>query len=64
MHAPDIALGPEPIRVPAWSWLLVLTLLAVTYLVLIENGAMFANAARTLHEFFHDARHFVGVPCH
>lgn len=64
MHAPDIAIRPEPIRVPAWSWLLVLALLAVTYLVLIENGAMLANSAHTLHEFFHDARHFVGVPCH
>jgi hypothetical protein len=34
------------------------------YAVAIENGAVLANSAHALHEFFHDARHFIGVPCH
>ncbi|MBW3579870.1 MAG: CbtB-domain containing protein [Actinomycetota bacterium] len=34
------------------------------YAVTIENGAVLADNATRLHELFHDARHFIGVPCH
>ena len=54
----------EPIRVPAWAWLIVAALVMTIYAVTIENGAVLADGATRLHEFFHDARHFVGVPCH
>jgi len=55
----------ERISVPAWAWLLAAFLLFGVYLMTMENGlALRSGAANQLHEFFHDARHFVGVPCH
>ena len=54
----------EPIRVPAWTWLVVALMVAGVYLLAIENGAVLADNAHRFHEFFHDARHFIGVPCH
>lgn len=61
----DTALRVERISIPAWAWLLTAALLAGLYLMTMENGlALSGGAADQLHEFFHDARHFVGVPCH
>lgn len=54
----------EPIRVPVWTWMVVALALAAVWALTMENGAVLAQGAETLHEFFHDARHFVGVPCH
>lgn len=54
----------EPIRVPLWTWAVVAFALAVVWALTMENGAALAQSAETLHELFHDARHFVGVPCH
>jgi Probable cobalt transporter subunit (CbtB) len=34
------------------------------YLITSENGAALGSMAHRLHEFFHDSRHFLGVPCH
>jgi uncharacterized membrane protein YobD (UPF0266 family) len=50
--------------VPVWTWLVVALALLAVYAVTMENGAVLAKSAGTLHEFFHDARHFIGVPCH
>jgi hypothetical protein len=60
----DDALELEKVRVPVWTWLLVALLIAAVYLITVENGAVLGSAAGKLHEFFHDARHFAGVPCH
>jgi hypothetical protein len=57
-------LAVEPIRVPVWTWLVVAVALLTVYAVAMENGAVLARSSTVLHEFFHDARHFVGVPCH
>jgi hypothetical protein len=54
----------EPIRVPAWAWLVVALMVTMVYALAVENGAVLAEHAHRLHEFFHDARHFIGVPCH
>jgi hypothetical protein len=54
----------EKARVPAWAWLVTALAVATLYALTLENGAVLARAASTLHELFHDARHFVGVPCH
>ena len=62
LHENNIAL--QPIRVPKWTWLVVAFMVFAIYAVTIENGAVLANNAHRLHEFFHDARHFIGVPCH
>lgn len=52
------------VEVPAWSWIVVAFSAAVIYLVSLENGAVLGSAAEWLHEFAHDGRHFISVPCH
>lgn len=64
MELEQEAVALDPISVPLWTWLVVALALAVAWALTMENGAVLANSAETLHEFFHDARHFVGVPCH
>ena len=54
----------EPVHVPLWAWLVVALAAAAVYLLALDNGAVAAQGASTLHELFHDARHFVAVPCH
>ncbi len=54
----------EEIAIPVWAWALVALAAVVSYFVMLENGAVLSHAAGTLHEFFHDGRHFAGVPCH
>jgi hypothetical protein len=56
--------GTPPIRVPAIAWLFAVLALAGIYLMLQENGGVLARSWETLHEFFHDGRHILGVPCH
>lgn len=55
-------------RVPTWLLMLVLAVAAtVIWLVAFDNGQASAMADSTgtfLHEFFHDARHASGAPCH
>ena len=60
----DDTLAVEPISIPAWTWLVVAVALFAIWALAMENGAVLAKGATTLHELFHDARHFVGVPCH
>ena len=62
--SPDVNELDAPVHVPAWSWLLVAFAVFVTYLITLENGAVLGHIAANAHEFFHDARHFVGFPCH
>ena len=52
------------VDVPVWAWGLVALAVVVSYFVMLENGVVLSHVAETLHEFFHDGRHFVGVPCH
>jgi Probable cobalt transporter subunit (CbtB) len=55
-------------RVPTWVLLAVLAVAAaVIWLVGFDNGQASAAVDSTgtfLHEFFHDARHVSGAPCH
>lgn len=44
--------------------MVVLAAAVAIYFVTMENGALLGSAAQTLHEFFHDGRHFAAVPCH
>ena len=62
--------GTRPIAIPVSTtlpWLLgALVLgLVIYYFVGIDEGAtsVFGNSMM-VHEFVHDARHFLGVPCH
>ena len=60
----EVAPIVEPIRVPIGAWVASVVGLALLYVVLQENGALLASGWSTIHEFFHDGRHFLGVPCH
>jgi hypothetical protein len=55
---------PLAIAVPWWAWALAVYGLAVLYVVLQDNGLVFVLSAEGIHDFFHDARHALGVPCH
>jgi Probable cobalt transporter subunit (CbtB) len=53
--------------VPLWSWLTLALLLAVLFMLLFASGALLgqtAGVADYLHEFAHDGRHLLAVPCH
>lgn len=52
------------IPIPRWAYAVALVALLITWLVLQENGVALGHAAESLHEFFHDGRHALGVPCH
>lgn len=52
------------IPVPWWAMVLAVVGVGMVYLALQENGAVLASQAQMLHEFFHDGRHALGVPCH
>lgn len=52
------------IAIPAWTWAVLALALLALYALTLENGATLRAGARVLHEFFHDGRHFLAVPCH
>jgi hypothetical protein len=58
-------------EVPLWSWLTVALLLAMLFVLLSASGELLAPllgqaawVADYVHEFAHDGRHLLGVPCH
>lgn len=60
-----------PSTLPLWSWLVAALLLALLFLFLSASGALLAplvgeaaGVTNYLHEFTHDGRHLLGVPCH
>jgi len=63
---------PVSLRTLTWPALgALLLLIAVLYAVGYDQGALaapvthaMADSGGVLHEFFHDARHLLGVPCH
>jgi hypothetical protein len=57
--------------VPWWSWLVLGLLLLVLFLDLSASGGLLApligqgaGVTDYLHEFTHDARHLLSIPCH
>jgi Probable cobalt transporter subunit (CbtB) len=62
---PTIAVAVPAVR----AWLLLtgaaLLALAAYYFIAIDQGAVSVFGDSTLiHEFVHDGRHLIGVPCH
>lgn len=56
---------------PLWSWISLALLLLALFVLLSASGALlaplFGQAAdgfNYLHEFAHDGRHLLAVPCH
>ena len=61
----------SPSTLPLWAWLALALLLLALFVLLSASGALlaplFGQAAGPfdyLHEFAHDGRHLLGVPCH
>jgi hypothetical protein len=51
-------------RIPGWAYFVAVLSLLALYLMLQDNGAVLSNLAPYVHEFTHDGRHVLGVPCH
>ncbi|MEU4290612.1 CbtB-domain containing protein [Kribbella sp. NPDC026596] len=51
-------------RIPVWAYLIAVLSLIALYLMLQDNGAVLSTLAPYVHEFTHDGRHILGVPCH
>ncbi|MDQ3316446.1 MAG: CbtB-domain containing protein [Actinomycetota bacterium] len=58
-------------EMPLWSWLLSLLLLGMLFVLLSASGELLvpllgqaAGLADYMHEFAHDGRHLLSVPCH
>ncbi len=58
-------------EMPLWSWLLSLLLLGMLLVLLSASGELLvpllgqaAGLADYMHEFAHDGRHLLSVPCH
>lgn len=63
--SPATAVATPAINVPVWAWMLVALSFISLYMLSQENGALLsAGSAQYVHEFTHDARHALGVPCH
>jgi Probable cobalt transporter subunit (CbtB) len=55
------------VPIPRWGWALLIAAVSVLYLVTFEGGVVseaVGQAGSFFHEFFHDGRHLLGVPCH
>ncbi len=60
-----------PSTLPLWGWLTLTLLLVALFFLLSASGALLvpllgktAGAFDYLHEFAHDGRHLLAVPCH
>jgi hypothetical protein len=62
---PGPTVAPVPLR-ELLPWIVFGLLLAavVLYLVGAEQGAVSLIGGEYVHEFMHDGRHLLGVPCH
>ena len=54
----------QPIRIPAWVYAVFTLVLVLFFTLAFDNGQVLAKGAHWLHEFVHDGRHILGVPCH
>jgi hypothetical protein len=61
---PGVVVAP----IPGWVLVALLAVAALAlWLVTFDNGQLTSVLARGdlfIHEFFHDGRHVLGVPCH
>jgi Probable cobalt transporter subunit (CbtB) len=58
-------------EMPLWSWSVVALLLAMLFVLLSASGELLipllgqaTGVTDYLHEFAHDGRHLLAVPCH
>ncbi len=67
----SVVSSPRPItiRIPLreilpWAIFMGILALILLYLVGAEQGATAIISGQYVHEFVHDGRHLLGVPCH
>ena len=59
----SFAIPPVAIRIPMLAWIAVaVALLWIAYA--FAGVHILPNTWNHLHEFLHDGRHFLGIPCH
>ncbi|AHH21041.1 CbtB domain-containing protein [Nocardia nova] len=67
-YAPRSAVRPVSLSIPTTAlWLAGTTILALLayYFIGVDQGAVsIFGSDMHVHEFVHDARHFLGFPCH
>ena len=66
-HTQRPAARPLSVSVPAAFWLgatLLLALLAYYFIGCDQGATSIFGSDTHVHEFVHDARHFLGFPCH
>ncbi|MGH4007680.1 MAG: CbtB domain-containing protein [Pseudonocardiaceae bacterium] len=61
--------APAPVRIPLreilpWAIFMGILSLLLLYFVGAEQGAASIISGHYVHEFVHDGRHLLGVPCH
>lgn len=61
--------APTPVRIPLreilpWAIFVGVLGLLLLYFVGAEQGATAIISGQYVHEFVHDGRHLLGVPCH
>jgi Probable cobalt transporter subunit (CbtB) len=60
---------PIPVRIPLreilpWAIFMSFLALILLYFVGAEQGATAILSGHYVHEFVHDGRHLLGIPCH
>lgn len=63
----DIGTDSQPIpaaELAPWAIFATLLVLLAVYFVGAEQGATSMFNGTNIHEYFHDARHLLGFPCH
>ena len=61
----DVQAEPIPlVELVPWAVFATLLMLLAIYFVGAEQGATSMFSGTQVHEFFHDARHLLGFPCH
>jgi len=62
---PHVAAAPIPLReLLPWAVFGGLLALLLLYFVTTEQGALSLLSGSFVHEFVHDGRHLLGLPCH
>lgn len=58
-------------EMPLWSWLIAILLLGMLFVLLSASGDLLtpllgqaAGLTNYMHEFAHDGRHLLAIPCH
>lgn len=53
-----------PIRISNGVWTVFAFAILGLFMITLDNGQLLQSSASSVHEFMHDGRHLLGVPCH